>query len=223
MQGKIPGIPCPSPESGILCGCKICSSRTQGGSIVGAERKRTGTLRGACLVGPLLRAPCPRPTSVSAAGKPGLPVPGLHLPPAQPQDAAALLAGNRPPCRAARGASCRLLWTPPPFLVSLRTKTGTASPRLSPPEFSGCPLLPLPPPPALLSSPLLTRRPRSSEPYTRSSTDFSRSLAGPWRPCATSPQTSAKSCWIRYEPPPVPCRQLPGGELQRLSCALLYP
>lgn len=31
-----------------------------------------------------------------AAGQPGLPVPGLHLPPAQPEDAAALPAGTRP-------------------------------------------------------------------------------------------------------------------------------
>lgn len=50
---------------------------------------------------PLLREPGP-PSPVFAPGQPGLLVPGLHLPPAQPQDAAALPAGNGPACPSCR-------------------------------------------------------------------------------------------------------------------------
>ena len=81
--------------------------------------------------------------------------------------------------------------------LSSRTKMGMVSPQLLPPEFSGHPQLLLLPPPPPPSSPLLTQRLRSSEPYMWSSMASSRSLAGPWRPCATSPRTSARSCWTR--------------------------
>lgn len=162
-------------------------------SPAGAQRWRkrsTGLLLSAPRLGPM-----------SAAGEPGLPVPGLRLPPAQPQDAAALLTGEPPTptpagcglAPASRGSTS--------VSVSLRAKMGTGSPQLLPPEFSGSPLLPRLPPPALPpSSPALTRRPRSSGPYAQSSTGSSGSSAGPWRPCATSPPTSARSSWTRYRP-----------------------
>lgn len=143
---------------------------------------------------------------VFAPGKPRLLVPGLHLPPAQPQDAAALLAGTeRLPAVAAGDPAPWLLCSPPVSCLSPRTKMEMVSPQLLPPEFSGHSQLPLRPPSALprLSNSLVTQRPQGSEPYPRSSTDSSRSSAGPWRPCATSPRMSARSCWIRYRPPPV--------------------
>lgn len=94
-------------------------------------------------------------------------------------------------------------WLPVLCLSSClsRTKMGMASHQLLPTEFSGhpqLPLLPLPAPPPL-SSPILTQKLRSRKPYTWSSIAFSRSSAGPWQPCATSPQMSARSCWTRYQ------------------------
>ena len=102
------------------------------------------------------------------------PQPGLHLPPAQPQDAAALLAGKPASARPAPGGlapapphSSALLSLPP---APARTKMGRASPQLLPPELSGHPQLPwLPPPAPPPSSPLLTRRPQSSGPCAPSS------------------------------------------------------
>lgn len=144
----------------------------------------------------LLPGEAPQPP-MFATGQPGLPVPGLHLPPAQPEDAAALPAGTLPTHLAARSASPQLLCSTSTS-VSSRTKMGMVSPQLLLPEFSGHPQLPLLPPPPPPSSPLLTQRLRSSEPYMWCSMASSRSSAGPWRPCVTSPRTSARSCWIRY-------------------------
>lgn len=121
-----------------------------------------------------LGPPCGSLTLSCATGEPRLPVPGLHLPPAQPQDAAALLAGKPASARPAPGGlapapphSSALLSLPP---APARTKMGRASPQLSPPELSGHPQLPwLPPPAPPPSSPLLTRRPQSSGPCAPSS------------------------------------------------------
>lgn len=151
-----------------------------------------------------------------AAGKPGLLVSGLCLPSAQPCDAPAPLTGNQaPPARLPRGPRPGCLCSTFPS-VSFRAKMGMASPRLSPLEFHGHPQLSLLPPHALPpSSPLLTQRLRNSEPCTWSSMASSRSSAGPWRPCATSPRMSARSCWIRYQHPLCCATSLPAVRLGR--------
>ena len=51
-----------------------------------------------------LGPPCGSPHPPVAAGEPRLPVPGLHLPPAQPQGAAALPAGEPAPARGLPGS-----------------------------------------------------------------------------------------------------------------------
>lgn len=141
-------------------------------------------------------------------GEPGLLMPGLHLPSAQPQDVAALSAGNHVP-----GPSLTAMpdpWSPGltlHFFTLLRAKMGMGSLQLSTRELSGHPPPPppqllLPPPAAPPSSQLLTRRPQSREPCTQSSMAFSRFSAGLWQPCATLLQMSARFCWIRYQPPP---------------------
>lgn len=138
-------------------------------------------------------------------GEPGLLVPGLHFPPTQSKDAAALPTGKRPPAVTTASTTLGLPRLNLHFLTLLRTKMAMASLRLSLPEFIGHP----PPPPFWLphlaappSSLLLTLRPQNSEPYTQSSMAFSRFSAGPWQPCATSLRMSARSSWTRYWLPP---------------------